>query len=109
MLGIAPASPPSWDLCPRLHIRFGVGGTLNSKSPRQLSTQTPIPVEQNTYGIFKRRTAGLFLLGCLFIEGLYYIIIAPTTAQGHLGAFCWEVLHYCKQSVQEVKHYMDVA
>ena len=33
VLGIAPASPTSWDLGPRLHIyiRFGVGGTLNSK------------------------------------------------------------------------------
>ena len=31
VLGIAPASPTSWDLGPRLHnIRFGVGGTLNS-------------------------------------------------------------------------------
>ena len=30
VLDIAPASPTSWDLGPRLHIRFGVGGTLNS-------------------------------------------------------------------------------
>ena len=29
MLGIAPASPTSWDLGPRLHLRVGVGGTLN--------------------------------------------------------------------------------
>ena len=34
-VGIPPASPTSWNLGPRLHIiiRFGVGGTLNSKSP----------------------------------------------------------------------------
>ena len=34
VLGIAPASPTSWDLGPRLRIRFGVGGTLNSMKQR---------------------------------------------------------------------------
>ena len=33
VLGIVPASPTSWDLGPRHHIRFGVGGTLNSMKP----------------------------------------------------------------------------
>ena len=36
VLGIAPASPTSWDLGPRLHIRFGVGGMLNSKKKKEI-------------------------------------------------------------------------
>ena len=36
MLGIAPASPTSWDLGPiSIYIRFGVGGTLNSMKERE--------------------------------------------------------------------------
>ena len=46
-LGIAPASPASWDLGPRLHIRFGVGGTLNSKS--QVHAMSPEPGEHGGF------------------------------------------------------------
>ena len=35
VLGVAPASTTSWDLGPRLHVRFGVSGTLNSMKQQQ--------------------------------------------------------------------------
>ena len=37
VLGIAPASPTSWDLGP---LRFGVGGTLNSMKEEEVPVVT---------------------------------------------------------------------